>query len=262
MKVWTRREVDQAPLCEVLEPARRRDEDLGALGAVRLGRQRARRRTWPRPRGPSGFASARAPPSPGPRARVSGRARALPGGIAPASCARRSAPRTRASCRIRSATGRGRRVLRAHREGRAPGSGTDARSSLLRARRRQAARRRARGRTSGHVVRLLSGFETCDLETPEGGTRSSSHRTARLPIRAHTVALGRDLQPKRADGAGTAPRPTSYNVSCRTRIRWPRQRPPPSLGGAVQAADAPEKVAVPRCCSLPRTDKPRVKGGA
>src|SRR5262249_56977034 len=37
----------------------------------------------------------------------------------------------------------------------------------------------------------FTGSRLADLETPEGGTRSSSHRTAELPSVARTVATGR-----------------------------------------------------------------------
>jgi hypothetical protein len=42
-----------------------------------------------------------------------------------------------------------------------------------------------------HVVfNFLSGSRLAFLETPEGGTRSSSHRAAELPTRSHKVAVG------------------------------------------------------------------------
>src|SRR5207248_4390081 len=87
------------------------------------------------------------------------------------------------------ATWRARRARQARRAGRAPGSGTDCQWSERRARRRQGVTRQARGKTAGtYVVRLLTGSRFADLETPEGGTRSSSHRAAGLPARPLTVA--------------------------------------------------------------------------
>ena len=75
------------------------------------------------------------------------------------------------------------------------------RSCELRARRRQGCDTPSSRKDCWTCVRLLYGFETCNLETPEGGTRSESHRAARLPTRGHTVAVGPDL----AGGIGAGP---------------------------------------------------------
>src|SRR5436189_6012309 len=93
----------------------------------------------------------------------------------------------RASCQSPWATWQGRPARRARRAGRVPGFGTDSESSERRARRRQGVMRRAREKTAGtYVVRLLTGSRLADLETPEGGTRSSSHRATGLQTRALT----------------------------------------------------------------------------
>src|SRR3954453_23530340 len=89
----------------------------------------------------------------------------------------------------RSGTSRARRGPRERRAKRAPGCGRASGWIALRAQRRRAQTRRGRGKIAvTSVVRLLFGSRLACLETPEGGTRSSSHRAAELPTRLCRVA--------------------------------------------------------------------------
>src|SRR5207244_5525177 len=55
----------------------------------------------------------------------------------------------------------------------------------------------------------FTGSRLAYLETPEGGTRSSSHRAAELPTRGHTVAAERRANP--STGGDPHPEPRRFS---------------------------------------------------
>ena len=172
---------------QIFEPPRSGDEDVRALDAVglRADRDPAVRGGDPKALGHGEWLEA--PRSPGRRARASARAR---GPRARVGRRRALDDRKREGKRLaRARSARGEDVQPCERVGQDELLDPERMMDRIAASAATTgATRRARGRMVGHVVRLLTGSRLADLETPEGGTRSSSHRTAGLPIRAHTVA--------------------------------------------------------------------------
>src|SRR5439155_26595789 len=60
----------------------------------------------------------------------------------------------------------------------------------------------------------FTGSRLAYLETPEGGTRSSSHRAAELPTRGHTVAAERRANP--STGGDPHPEPRRFSEDPRS----------------------------------------------
>src|SRR5205823_8076500 len=109
-----------------------------------------------------------------------------------------------------------------------------------------------RGKTAGtYVVRLLTGSRLADLETPEGGTRSSSHRAAGLPARVVKVAVVHRHPSQSDERARPSTARTGSQAMSADRVPGPVSGPgPPGIADpGVMSADRSQGQAR-RCLSL------------